>query len=448
MTTENTETANPELLMQLVEAAKSARLTMEQEKQAATLLQSLILAGKAELESVIDPLLALPWIVGVNATGGAWPELKVTARRQLLKGLAACQTEQARRFRLSLGRGLLSQDPAASLKLVAEVCAEMNSTGDDAPLPKDRQIFSNVLLGKGKPWLLHLALADFKPADAAAVLQTAVATCFPGQCPPLTQLFVLRWIGEAGKLAKLPAESLEAIAKSLKRWNPKLRAELKTSVPELPKSLEDALGEAQESQLEQKPQPQKRQPQEQANPERRENRVKKTEPRREPPRGGNNAPAGFDLAAALRQIDAHVLSLRTELNQAKNELRQRSESTAGGDGRNRRRNDAETAPSSSEIESLQRHNLQLQETITELRQRLEELAADHEDVATSMRAHDEQPLTDEKEQFRALLGIKLQTDYAEFRELTKEPPDPVYREPYRLLLEDVFDVLKKHGIEL
>jgi hypothetical protein len=64
-----------------------------------------------------------------------------------------------------------------------------------------------------------------------------------------------------------------------------------------------------------------------------------------------------------------------------------------------------------------------------------------------MGAHDETPLTDGKEQFKALLGIKLQTEFADFQKLSKEPPDEVLREHYRLLLEDVFNALQKQGIE-
>ena len=79
---------------------------------------------------------------------------------------------------------------------------------------------------------------------------------------------------------------------------------------------------------------------------------------------------------------------------------------------------------------------------------MEDMAADHEDIATSMRAHDETPLTDEKEQFKALIGIKLRTNYAEFKELAKEPQDAIYKEPFRLLLEDVFQILESHGIVL
>ena len=59
-----------------------------------------------------------------------------------------------------------------------------------------------------------------------------------------------------------------------------------------------------------------------------------------------------------------------------------------------------------------------------------------------------QTRTDEREQFKALLGIKLRVNFAEFKELAKEPQDQIYKEPFRLLLEDVFQILESHGVPL
>ena len=65
-----------------------------------------------------------------------------------------------------------------------------------------------------------------------------------------------------------------------------------------------------------------------------------------------------------------------------------------------------------------------------------------------MGAHTETPSAGEKEQFKALLGIKLRANHAEFEKLAREPVDEVFREHYRLLLEDVFNVLEKQGVAL
>jgi hypothetical protein len=50
---------------------------------------------------VATPLL--PWIVSVQATASAWPEMKPSFRSQFLAGLARTEGEMAARVRLSLG---------------------------------------------------------------------------------------------------------------------------------------------------------------------------------------------------------------------------------------------------------------------------------------------------------------------------------------------------------
>ena len=447
MTTENAE--QPEVPEKPVENAKPIRLTPEQEAGAIELIKTSLANGKAGIAGAVESIMSQSWVVGVEAISQSWPEMKVTARKHLLTGLAAHETDQGRRFRMSLGRGLLSSDPATSLKLIEAVCAEMLTGENGEPSAKDRQIFANVLIGKGKPWLLHLPLADLKPAGADKIIACAVTTCFPGQCPPLTQLSVLRWVASAGRLDKLPEARIEAIAKAVKRWHPKLQGELKKEFPELPAPIEEAL----KAPPAPPPQPQAPAPapapaREKQQPERREKESR--EPRRPAPQQQPSRPAnqGFDLVSALRQIESHVNSLKSELSQAKAESRQQR----GDSGRRGRRNDRDQAPAveptGGQFEELQRHNLQLEETITDLRQRLEDLAANHEDIATSMGAHGETPLTDEKEQFKALLGIKLRGNFTEFKELDKEPQDQIYKEPFRLLLEDVFQILESHGIVL
>lgn len=439
MTTEISDQNKTEALSKLVETAKSTRLSPAEETESAGLLKELLLSGKTGIASAVESITNLPWSSGVDAITQAWPELKATSRKLLITGLAAQNTEQGRRFRLSLGRGILNHDTATALKLIEAVCTEMKSAENGEPSQKDRQIFANVLIGKGRPWLLHLPITDLKPAAADKIVYCAVATCFPGQCPPLTQLSVLRWIAAAGRLAKQPTPLLETIAKAVGRWHPKLKAELKKDIPELPAPIEESLKAApvQEQKIAllaaEKPEP-----------PRRVEHVRKQEPHTPT----KPATAGFDLVSTLRQIEAHVNSLKSELNQAKTELRQLRDQP-NRHGRDRSRKPMQTPePTEGQVEEIQRHNRQLEETITELRQRLEDLTSNHEDIATSMHAHDETPLDDAKEQFKALLGIKLRGDYAEFKTLAGEPVDEVYREPFRLLLNDVFEILENLGVVL
>jgi len=460
MTTKNTELAEIQSLAAMAETAKSTRLTPAQETEAVGFAKVCLLAGKAAIASAVESILNLPWIVGVTAITETWPELKATSRKNLLGDLAAAQTEQGRRFRLSLARGLLANDAPAALKLIAATSAEMTATENGQPSLKDAQILSNVLIGKGKPWLLRLPLADFKKSEAETLIRCVVVACFPGQCPPLTQLSVIKWIAQAGQLATLPEPLMESITKAIKRWHPKMRAQLKADVLELPPAIEETLNAAppqperanaqQERTTVQEDrggeQPGRAPAQERREPARQEKRQEQ-QPRSQsqrPPKGGHG---GFDLNATLRQIEAHVQSLRSELNQANARLSQQPDQPRGR-GRDRERRRPEPTESDPvEIEALQRHNQQLEETIKELRLQLEDLAADHEDIAASMDAHSETPISNEAEQLRALLGIKLKEVHGEFEKLAKEPPDEVFREHYRLLLEDVFNELAKQGVE-
>jgi hypothetical protein len=435
MTTKNTELDKNQALADLVETAKSTRLSPAQESEAVGLAKASLLAGKAAIAKAVQSMTSLPWIIGVTAIVESWPELKAASRRNLLSDLSATQTEQGRRFRLSLARGMLSHDAPLALKLIAAVCVEMTSSENGLPSQKDSQIFSNVVIGKGKPWLLRLPIAEFKNTDAEAIIRCVIISCFPGQCPPLTQLSVIRWIAPGGRLATLPEALLESIGKAVMRWHPKMQSQLKADVPELPPAIDQALKAPAETH------PRPRLPQERAGSP---PPVKTRQP--SPTPAAKPAQPGFDLATTLRQIEAHVHSLRSELNRAKAELAQKPESLRrhGRDQGKRRPEPLESDP--VEIESLQRHNLQLEETVDELRRQLEDLAADHEDIATSMGAHTEAPPVGEKEQFKVLLGIKLRADHVEFEKLAKEPPDEVFREHYRLLLENVFKVLENLGV--
>jgi hypothetical protein len=268
---------------------------------------------------------------------------------------------------------------------------------------------------------------------------------------------------------------LEPIAKSVKRWHPKLQSQLKTDVPELPPSIEEAMKkqppapQPQKPAQEEQPQGEGRPPQPQQGEQRAERsqerlpreasprQERKQQPPQSPaakPQNAGRAPQGnFDLVSTLRQIEAHVQSLRSDLSQAKSELARQKEAPRGrGRDRDRDRRGDSPEPAAAleptEVDALQRHNRQLEETVTELRKQLEELAADHEDIATSMQAHSETPVVDEKEQLKALLAIKLKDNYAEFESLAKEPADEVFREHYRILLDEVFTELKKQGIVL
>jgi len=240
-------------LLLLAQAAKAARLAPADEDRATALLKEKLTGGKAGITSAIAPMIdGLPWIVCVNAVSAAWEKLSVPMRRHLLGSIAKNPSEPACRLRLSLARAVFKLEPAAGLKLAAMAAADLKDPETGALTAKFRQYFFNVFIGKGKPWLLQMPLADLKPAEADALVHCAIE-CFP-ICPPISQLSILRWASGAGRLKKATPAALEIAAKAVTRWSAKLQRQLKTEVAELPAEVEAVLKpEALKSEPEPKP---------------------------------------------------------------------------------------------------------------------------------------------------------------------------------------------------
>ncbi len=484
-------------LADLAARSQIARLSAADEDQMSALLKEALMSGKSGLASAIENLPKLPWIVGVRAVEGVWPEMKVTTRAQLLKGLADNDSDAARRVRLSLARGLHKQDPATGLKLALGVCKEIKEKETGVLTQKHAQIFGNVLIGKVKPWLGQIALADLKPADADLLVHCAIMAVFSLPHPPIAQLGILRWAGDAGRLAKLHEAALAVVIKSVSRWSGRWQNALRNEVTGLPEEILNVLkpangapagngsAEAPDSDAEQgepsgqsvgesgqvspenrprkerpvyEPRPQKpaatESPREQA-PRERGNRDRDRDPEREQDRDqrkerpvyqGRGAGQNFNLVDSLRQIEAHVASLRTELSTAQSKLKQRDDDGGRKERRPIERATATVIPGEPTPEELARLNVQLEARIMELQQRLEELGADSEDRAASMGAHGEQKVTDADQQLRTLLGLKLQEDLADFLALENESTSVVVQQHYRSLLGHIFEVLKAEGI--
>jgi len=265
------ETSDPLLL--LARAAKAARLAPAEEDRAVELLRERLAGGRAGITAAISPMIeGLPWIVCVNAVRAVWEQLSVPMRRHLMSSIAKNDSESAHRLRLSLARAVFKLDPAAGLKLAAAAAADLKHPETGALTAKYRQFFFNVFIGKGKPWLLQMPLADLKGADADALVHCAIE-CFPF-IPPLSQLSILRWVYGAGRLKKVSTGNLEIAAKSLGRWNGKLQRQLQADIAELPPLLEAAL----------KPEALKAEPEAQPEPE------TKPEPNRRPAKKSQPTP--------------------------------------------------------------------------------------------------------------------------------------------------------------
>jgi hypothetical protein len=154
----------------------------------------------------------------------------------------------------------------------------------------------------------------------------------------------------------------------------------------------------------------------------------------------------FDFRESLRGLEGYVAGLRSELEQTKTQLRRKEEDTRRGD--RGARGPAEAKPA-VDVEALLRHNAQLETTVEQLRQQLEDLASHHEAVAESRLLHTGEPLPEgSAEQLTSLLAIKLNESYSTYQAMRAEPLDRVFRLDYRDLLGSVFEVLIDEGVKL
>ncbi|MCX6976846.1 MAG: hypothetical protein NTX04_02675 [Verrucomicrobia bacterium] len=488
---------------QLAEASARARLVPAEEERLTILLKEAILGGRSGVSRAVEMLPKVPWIVGVRAIEQVWVDLTSGFRTQLLSGLGKEDSDAARRMRLSVARALFKIDPAVTIRLIGLVLREMR----DKDKSEDKvagmltlrhaQTFSNVLIGRGKPWVALLPLGDFKPGDADLLVHCALSAVFTVPHPPLAQMGILHWASQSGRLGKLPTESMDLVKKGISRWSGKWRNSLRKEVPELPAVLLEMLPAEGGGELEASPAivvsealvvgdspvevgegvkeegngsvegrreevavvPKKERPvyepraqkgprMEEPRREREGGREREGARERAPyePRnaGGGNNGGRFDLATALRQIEQHVQGLRSELVAAQSKPRVRDE-----ERRSSRLDKVgpliEGAPTPEELArlnlQLEARNLELQSQITELRQHSEDLAA-------SSGAISGQPVDDLAAQLRALLGLKLQEDYADFLALEKESNDLVVQQHYKGLIRHVFEMLVQLGVPL
>lgn len=467
-------------LNQLAEKAKTQRFSPAEEEQAKALLKTEFAGGKKTLSSAISAAISLPWIISTHAITGVWPDLKPLAQKSLLAALAKETSDPARRTRLSLARAFLKIDPALSAKLAGALCVEMlaNSESADSQNPekpvepgkpekaetpalalKDRQLFYNVMIGQGKPWMLHLPLDDLKKAESAALVRCALAACFEGKTAPFTQLSLIQWLAANDDLAELPAKTISLMANSVEKWNSRWKKELE-KVESLPAPLLETAQKPTKSESpktsapDRKPEKetasekptQKNQPSENSRSRKKagpDSPQKSSAPERPSQTHQNlprerSAPAHFHLPATLKQIESHFKTLQDDLQKARAEI----QNLKSRDRRQPMRK-TEVAPGENfDAEELRRHNSQLESTVADLRQQLEELAANSEDEAFSRQAGGE------AEQFKTLLGIKLRDQFEEFEAMKREAADEVFREHYRDMLDSIFQLLEKQGVPL
>ncbi len=221
--------------------ARKGRLSNEEETEATIVLKETLLGGRADVAQAVAATPFLPWIVSVQATTAAWPEMKPSFRTQFLAGLARTQGEQAARIRLSLARGLFKVDQAAALKLILLTLKLLRHKETGLLEGKGPALFANVLIGRGKAWALQLPLQNLKPIEADLLVFAALHGAFHAPQAPIAQLSILKWAAAAERLTRLP-EALETlILKGIARWSGKWQAALRKEVPSIPESWAETL---------------------------------------------------------------------------------------------------------------------------------------------------------------------------------------------------------------
>lgn len=477
------EGEEPDELATLAAQSIQKRLPPPAEERLTALLKENLLAGRTGVARIVKELPLLPWMVAVNGVTATWPEMKPASRTQLLSGLAKVESDANRRVRLSLARGLFKQDVPLAMKLAVAVAKEMRDKATGAIDNRNAQAFSGVMIGRAKPWIAQLPLADLKPADADALVHCALVSVFALPHAPMTQLGILKWAGPAGRLAKLHPVATEAITKGLARWSAKWQNAARNEVPELPEAIRETLKAApppapapeqkrkggEETRPEGEATPAAEAPAEEANegaaaaaatPPREERPARPPQP--QPPQQQKPRPvyesktvppkrqdqrSGFNLHETLRQIEKEFSHLRSELQSTENKLRQREDELRKG-GR-RPQQGTPIIKGEPTLEELARLNLQLEARNQELLDRISELTTDAETRAAAMAAASEAGATGEagpELQLRKLLELKLQEDFDDFIALEKESPDLVIQQHYRTLLRHVLEVLLQEGV--
>lgn len=233
---DNVPPPEPGSLEDFAQRSRKNRLSPEEESEAATLLSQLLLGGRADVNRALQSILILPWTVSSQGTTRSWPEMKPTFRSQLLAGLAKTPGESAARVRFSLARGLFKVDPAAALKLILLTLKVLRNKESGLLEGRGANILCNVLIGRGKAWLLQLPLDQLKPVETDLLVSSALHGAFHAPQPPLTQIGLLRWAAAAERLSKLPPALDQLVLRNISRWSHKWQSVLRKEVNTLPES--------------------------------------------------------------------------------------------------------------------------------------------------------------------------------------------------------------------
>ena len=226
-------------LAALSQTGNTNRLSPADEDRATRLMHNCLLEGGDGIPAALDAMPQLPWILGVRAIENAWKDLPAEARATVLDGLAKMDTDNGYRLRLSMARSLARVELSEAIKVAAAACRSMWNGETGTLKPEHSKLIGNVFIGRGKPWVLQLVLADLPAEDATAILSAVVFSTFNVNNAPITQLSVLRYAG--ARIGQLHENLIGMIARAVGRWNGKWQSALRKEVAELPEPILSAL---------------------------------------------------------------------------------------------------------------------------------------------------------------------------------------------------------------
>jgi hypothetical protein len=222
-------------LATLAQNGNTNRLSPADEDKATRLMRDCLLEGGEGPAAALAAMPLLPWILGVRAIESAWQQLAPEARAAVLDGLAKMDTDNGYRLRLSMARSLARAELSEAAKVAAAACRSMWDAQAGSLKAEHSKLIGNVFIGRGKPWVLQLQLAEMAAEDANAILSAVVFSTFNVNNAPITQLSVLRYGGS--RLASLHENLVGMIARAVGRWNGKWQSALRKEVTDLPEAI-------------------------------------------------------------------------------------------------------------------------------------------------------------------------------------------------------------------
>ena len=211
------------------------RLSPSDEDKATRLMHICLLEGGEGIPAALATMPLLPWILGVRAIESAWKDLPADSRTTVLDGLTKMDTDNGYRLRLSMARSLARVELSEAVKVAAATCRSMWDAQSGSLKAEHSKLIGNVFIGRGKPWVLQLQLADLPAEDASAILSAVVFSTFNVNNAPVTQLSVLRFAGS--RIASLHENLIGMVGRAVARWNGKWQSALKKEVTDLPEAI-------------------------------------------------------------------------------------------------------------------------------------------------------------------------------------------------------------------